>query len=257
MINAWNSSLIWSPTFREALPTAKWRPPAPLKSSGPPSWPGKGNLLRLWKPPAEPGVWRTWGLFRAADETELQSILATMPLHKWMTVRVTPLTPHPNDPGSAEHVISVDPPAGFRRDLAVEHPVDEPVQHLPVSRRARFGSSAVAMAMAASSSAPISTWANGRTGCRASWPARMASVSSCSVMPRLYRWATSRKRGPAEHAGRIQQHQLTHLRIAGDLQPGVDRGPDRVRRCRRSRLGHQGGHPGHHILLHHLDDLAE
>jgi len=61
----------------------------------------QGQLLRLWRPPAEPGVWRTRGLFRAADETELNSILATMPLHKWMTVSVTPLTPHPNDPGGA------------------------------------------------------------------------------------------------------------------------------------------------------------
>jgi muconolactone D-isomerase len=46
-------------------------------------------------------VWRTWGLFRAADEAELRSVLASMPLHKWMTVGVTPLTPHPNDPGGA------------------------------------------------------------------------------------------------------------------------------------------------------------
>ena len=60
----------------------------------------QGHLLRLWKPPAEPGVWRTWGLFQAADEAELQSILASMPLHKWMTVGVTPLTAHPNDPGT-------------------------------------------------------------------------------------------------------------------------------------------------------------
>ncbi len=36
-----------------------------------------------------------------------------------------------------------------------------------VSRRVRFGSSAVAMTMAASSSAPISTCASGRTGWRA------------------------------------------------------------------------------------------
>ena len=34
----------------------------------------------------------------------------------------------------------------------------------PVSRRARLGSSAVAMAMAASSRAPMSTWASGRVG---------------------------------------------------------------------------------------------
>ena len=57
-----------------------------------------GQLLRLWRPNETPGVWRTWGLFRAADETELESILASMPLHKWMTVSVTPLNPHPNDP---------------------------------------------------------------------------------------------------------------------------------------------------------------
>jgi muconolactone D-isomerase len=57
-----------------------------------------GHLLRLWRPNERPGVWRTWGLFRAADETELQSILTSMPLHKWMTVGVTPLSPHPNDP---------------------------------------------------------------------------------------------------------------------------------------------------------------
>ena len=82
-----------------ALLTAKWKPLEPLKSAVPASWPRQGQLLRLWKPPAEPGVWRTWGLFRAADEAELQSILASMPLHKWMTVGVTPLTPHPNDPG--------------------------------------------------------------------------------------------------------------------------------------------------------------
>jgi muconolactone D-isomerase len=60
----------------------------------------QGHLLRLWRPPAEPGVWRTWGLFRAADEAELQSVLTSMPLHKWMTVGVTPLSPHPNDPGT-------------------------------------------------------------------------------------------------------------------------------------------------------------
>ncbi len=61
----------------------------------------QGSLLRLWRPPVEPGMWRTWALFQAADEAELQSILASMPLHKWMTVGVTPLATHPNDPGPA------------------------------------------------------------------------------------------------------------------------------------------------------------
>jgi len=60
----------------------------------------QGHLLRLWKPPAKPGEWRTFGLFRADDEQHLQEILASLPLHVWMTVEVTPLTPHPNDPAT-------------------------------------------------------------------------------------------------------------------------------------------------------------
>ena len=59
----------------------------------------QGHLLRLWKPPPVPGEWRTLGLFAADDENELQTVLDSMPLHVWMTVTVTPLTPHPNDPG--------------------------------------------------------------------------------------------------------------------------------------------------------------
>jgi muconolactone delta-isomerase len=59
----------------------------------------QGRLLRLWKPPEAPGEWRTLGLFDAADEDELQQALASMPLHKWMTVTITPFTPHPSDPG--------------------------------------------------------------------------------------------------------------------------------------------------------------
>ncbi|QCO97240.1 hypothetical protein FCN77_05295 [Arthrobacter sp. 24S4-2] len=46
----------------------------------------QGHLLRLWRPPVEPGEWRTLGLWRADSETELKGILATLPLHKWMTV---------------------------------------------------------------------------------------------------------------------------------------------------------------------------
>jgi muconolactone D-isomerase len=48
-----------------------------------------------------PGEWRTLGLWNAEDESELQELLASMPLHVWMTVEVTPLMPHPNDPGIA------------------------------------------------------------------------------------------------------------------------------------------------------------
>lgn len=58
----------------------------------------KGHLVRLWRPPLGPGEWRSIGLFRAADEAELQEVLASLPLHIWMKVTITPLTPHPNDP---------------------------------------------------------------------------------------------------------------------------------------------------------------
>jgi muconolactone delta-isomerase len=60
----------------------------------------QGHLLRLWRPPLKAGEWRSWGLFQAADATELESVLASMPLRVWRHDTVTPLTPHPSDPGS-------------------------------------------------------------------------------------------------------------------------------------------------------------
>ena len=62
---------------------------------------GLGYLLRLWRPPLEPGEWRTLGLFAAADDGELEQVLASMPLRVWRTDEVTALSPHPNDPGLA------------------------------------------------------------------------------------------------------------------------------------------------------------
>jgi muconolactone delta-isomerase len=65
----------------------------------------QGNLLRLWRPPLEPGEWRTLGLFAAADEDQLEHVLAGMPLRIWRSDQVAPLSPHPNDPdiaGSAD-----------------------------------------------------------------------------------------------------------------------------------------------------------
>jgi len=58
----------------------------------------KGHLVRLWRPPLGPGEWRSVGLFRAANERELREILDSLPLHIWMKVTITPLSPHPNDP---------------------------------------------------------------------------------------------------------------------------------------------------------------
>jgi muconolactone delta-isomerase len=59
----------------------------------------EGHLLRLWRPPLQPGEWRTLGLFAASDAGQLQQILASMPLKIWRTDHVTPLAPHPDDPG--------------------------------------------------------------------------------------------------------------------------------------------------------------
>ncbi|MER6428579.1 muconolactone Delta-isomerase family protein [Streptomyces sp900105245] len=58
-----------------------------------------GHLARLWRPVGEA---RSIGIWRAEDGEELDSkVLGTLPLHPWMTFRVTPLEPHPNDPGPA------------------------------------------------------------------------------------------------------------------------------------------------------------
>jgi muconolactone D-isomerase len=61
-----------------------------------------GHLRRLWRPPLHPGEWRTWGLFEAADATELESVLSSMPLRAWRHDTVTPLTAHPSDPGGCD-----------------------------------------------------------------------------------------------------------------------------------------------------------
>jgi muconolactone delta-isomerase len=57
------------------------------------------HLLRLWRPPLQPGEWRTLGLFAADDADQLEQTLASMPLRVWRTDEVSPLAPHPNDPG--------------------------------------------------------------------------------------------------------------------------------------------------------------
>jgi muconolactone delta-isomerase len=58
----------------------------------------EGHLLRLWRPPLQPGEWRSLGLFAADDAGVLERVLASMPLRVWRTDEVTPLARHPNDP---------------------------------------------------------------------------------------------------------------------------------------------------------------
>jgi muconolactone delta-isomerase len=66
-----------------------------------------GRVLRLWRPPLQPGRWQTLGLFFAADADDLEHVLRGMPLRVWRTDDVTPLQPHPNDPG--RHTAPADP----------------------------------------------------------------------------------------------------------------------------------------------------
>jgi muconolactone delta-isomerase len=61
----------------------------------------QGHLLRLWRPPLQPGEWRTFGLFAAGSEGELEKVLASMPLRIWRTDEISSLAPHPNDPGTS------------------------------------------------------------------------------------------------------------------------------------------------------------
>ncbi len=58
----------------------------------------QGHLLRLWRPPLQPGEWRSLGLFAAEDRDQLEGVLASMPLRVWRTDEVLPLSAHPNDP---------------------------------------------------------------------------------------------------------------------------------------------------------------
>ena len=61
----------------------------------------EGHLLRLWRPPLRPGEWRSLGLFAAADEVQLEEVLASMPLRVWRSDEVVALAAHPNDPPSS------------------------------------------------------------------------------------------------------------------------------------------------------------
>jgi muconolactone D-isomerase len=61
----------------------------------------QGHLVRLWMLPPVPGSWLALGLWRAEDGEQLQVILKSLPMDKWMTTEVTPLSEHPSDPAKA------------------------------------------------------------------------------------------------------------------------------------------------------------
>jgi muconolactone delta-isomerase len=62
----------------------------------------EGHLLRVWKRPLSTGETSVLGLYRAESETQLDGLLSALPLYKWMTVTVTGLDRHPNDPAAVQ-----------------------------------------------------------------------------------------------------------------------------------------------------------
>jgi muconolactone delta-isomerase len=74
----------------------------------------EGHLLRAWKQRDSKTV---MGLYRAEDDSELESLLATLPLRPWMDVTVRALGPHPNDPAAAAAAAASRPGRTMPRQL--------------------------------------------------------------------------------------------------------------------------------------------
>lgn len=55
----------------------------------------EGRIRRLWR---APGQRANWGIWEAADATELHAALVSLPLWPWLTITVYPLAAHPSDP---------------------------------------------------------------------------------------------------------------------------------------------------------------
>jgi muconolactone delta-isomerase len=84
----------------------------------------QGTLRRLWRPPLQPGEWRTHGLFVAADDVELEHALASMPLRAWRSDVVTRLAAHPNDPAGQAGTLAAAPGHEYFTWFTFAIPVD-------------------------------------------------------------------------------------------------------------------------------------
>jgi muconolactone D-isomerase len=56
----------------------------------------QGSLKRIWR---VPGRRANWGIWEAADSTELHKLISSLPFFPWLEVEVRPLAQHPSDPG--------------------------------------------------------------------------------------------------------------------------------------------------------------
>ena len=73
-----------------------------------------GHLVRLWKPVGT-GETDALGLYRADSRAEMDALLGALPLYDWMTVTLTPLDQHPNDPAVTQRSgAGREPAAGGR-----------------------------------------------------------------------------------------------------------------------------------------------
>jgi muconolactone delta-isomerase len=92
----------------------------------------QGHALRVWKPLPEDGRSRAIGLYRAADDRELQTILESLPLWPWMEISVTALAEHPNDPARAttetkEPTMAALPAPELRHIYRLDADLDAPI----------------------------------------------------------------------------------------------------------------------------------
>lgn len=98
-----------------------------------------GQLLRLWRPPLQPGEWRSMGLFSAPDDDSLEEALASMPLRVWRSDEPLRLSSHPNDPASAGALPAGHGKSEFLITMAVSVPPGTPPAQVDdtLSREAR------------------------------------------------------------------------------------------------------------------------
>lgn len=57
-----------------------------------------GNVVRMWALPAAADGPAALALWRARDPGELMAELESLPLAEWMTIEISPLSPHRDDP---------------------------------------------------------------------------------------------------------------------------------------------------------------
>ena len=70
-----------------------------------------GHVLRIWNRPAATGGPTVLALYRAKDASELEGLMRTLPLYGWMTVTVTPLEHHANDPAAPGRALGPEEPS--------------------------------------------------------------------------------------------------------------------------------------------------